>query len=43
MANRQIELQAMLQVLRLPEMAEVCSERALKSAKEGLSHEAFLY
>ena len=43
MANRQLELQAMLQSLRLPTMAEVCSELALKAAKEGLSHEAFLY
>ena len=43
MANRQIELQAMLHSLRLPTMAEVCSEVALKAAKEGLSHEAFLY
>jgi len=43
MANRQIELQAMLHSLRLPTMAEVCSELARDSAKEGLSHEAFLY
>jgi DNA replication protein DnaC len=43
MANRQRELQAMLQSLRLPTMAEVCAELALKAAKEGLSHEAFLY
>jgi DNA replication protein DnaC len=43
MPNRQIELQAMLHSLRLPTMAEVCSELALKAAKEGLSHEAFLY
>jgi len=43
MSNRQIELQAMLHSLRLPTMAEVCSELALKAAKEGLSHEAFLY
>jgi DNA replication protein DnaC len=42
MANRQIELQAMLYSLRLPTIAEVCSELALKAAKEGLSHEAFL-
>ena len=43
MPNRQRELQAMLQSLRLPTMAEVCAELALKAAKEGLSHEAFLY
>jgi len=43
MANRQLELQTMLQSLRLPTMAELCTELALKSAKEGLSHEAFLY
>ena len=43
MPNRQRELQAMLQSLRLPMMAEVCAELALKAAKEGLSHEAFLY
>jgi DNA replication protein DnaC len=43
MPNRQLELQTMLQSLRLPTMAEVCAELALKAAKEGLSHEAFLY
>jgi DNA replication protein DnaC len=43
MANRQIELQAMLHSLRLPTMAEVCAELAHTSAKAGLSHEAFLY
>jgi DNA replication protein DnaC len=43
MANRQLEFQTMLQSLRLPTMAQVCAELALKSAKEGLSHEAFLY
>jgi len=43
MPNRQLELQAMLQSLRLPTMAEVCADLALKAAKEGLSHEAFLY
>ena len=43
MPNRQLELQAMLQDLRLPTMAEVCTDLALKAAKEGLSHEAFLY
>ena len=43
MPNRRLELQAMLQGLRLPTMAEVCADLALKAAKEGLSHEAFLY
>ena len=43
MANRQVELQTMLHSLRLPTMAEVCADLALKSAKEDLSHEAFLY
>src|SRR5258708_28789624 len=43
MTNRQLELQTMLHSLRLPTMAEVCAELALKSAKEGLSHEVFLY
>jgi DNA replication protein DnaC len=43
MGNRQLELQAMLHTLRLPTMAEVCTDLALKAAKEGLSHEAFLY
>ena len=43
MPNRQLELQTMLHSLRLPTMAEVCADLALKSAKEGLSHEAFLY
>src|SRR6266566_7006193 len=43
MANRQVELRTMLQSLRLPTMAELCADLALKSAKEGLSHEAFLY
>ncbi len=43
MPNRQLELQTMLHSLRLPTMAEGCAELALKAAKEGLSHEAFLY
>ena len=43
MPNRQLELQTMLHSLRLPTMAEVCADLALKSAKEGLSHDAFLY
>lgn len=43
MPDRQRELQTMLQDLRLPTMAEVCADLALKAAKEGLSHEAFLH
>jgi DNA replication protein DnaC len=43
MANRQVELHMMLHSLRLPTMAQVCAELALTCAKEGLSHEAFLY
>jgi DNA replication protein DnaC len=43
MANRHGELQTMLQSLKLTTMASTCSEIALKAAKEGLSHEAFLY
>ena len=42
MPHRQLELQALLQDLRLPTMAEVCADLALKAAREGLSHEAFL-
>lgn len=43
MPNRQAELRTMLHELRLPTMAAACPEVALKAAKEGLSHEAFLY
>jgi len=39
MPDRQRELQTMLQSLRLPTMAEVCADLALKAAKEGLSHD----
>lgn len=42
-SNRQAALQAMLQELKLTTMASACAELALKAAKEGLSHEAFLY
>ena len=42
MPKRARELQALLQSLRLPTMAEGCAELALKAAKEGLSHEALL-
>ena len=41
--NRQAALQAMLQELKLTTMASASAELALKAAKEGLSHEAFLY
>jgi DNA replication protein DnaC len=43
MGNRHSELHSMLQSLKLTAMASACSEVALKAAKEGLSHEAFLY
>jgi DNA replication protein DnaC len=43
MANRHDELHTMLRELKLPTMASLCSQVALKAAKEGLSHEAFLY
>jgi DNA replication protein DnaC len=42
-SNRQGELHAMLQELKLTTMASASAELALKAAKEGLSHEAFLY
>jgi DNA replication protein DnaC len=43
MANRQAELQQYLRALRLPTIAQQCSEIALKATREGLSHEAFLH
>ena len=43
MGNRHDELHTMLQSLKLTTMASTCSEIALKAAKEGLSHEAFLH
>jgi len=43
MANRHDELQHMLRDLKLATMVTACSPTALKAAKEGLSHEAFLY
>jgi DNA replication protein DnaC len=43
LANRHDELHTMLRELKLGTMATVCSQVALKAAKEGLSHEAFLY
>ncbi len=43
MGNRHSELHTMLQELKLSSMARECSQLALKAAKEGLSHEAFLH
>jgi DNA replication protein DnaC len=43
MGSRQAELQAYLRELRLPVVAQQCSEVALKATREGLSHEAFLH
>jgi hypothetical protein len=42
-SNRQAALHSMLQELKLTTMATACAELALRAAKEGLSHEAFLY
>jgi hypothetical protein len=41
--NRSGELHTLLTQLTLTRMAEVCAEVALRAAKEGLSHEAYLY
>jgi DNA replication protein DnaC len=43
MADRHAELRAMLRALKLPAMADHFAELALKAAKAGLTHEAFLY
>jgi DNA replication protein DnaC len=43
MANRQADLMELLHVLRLPTMADVFGDWALRAAKDKLSHEAFLY
>jgi DNA replication protein DnaC len=43
MANRQADLAELLHVLRLPTIAEVFADWALRAAKDKLSHEAFLY
>ncbi len=43
MSNRHAELTAMLHTLKLQVMAESVSELAVKAARAGLSHEAFLY
>ncbi len=41
--NRSIELQTLLTQLNLGAMADVFADVALSAAKEGLSHEAYLY
>lgn len=41
--NRQDDLQSLLEQLSLGGMAATCADLALKAAKEGLSHEAYLY
>src|SRR3712207_1851347 len=43
MADRHAELRAMLRTLKLPAMADHFADLALKAAKAGLTHEAFLY
>jgi len=43
MPDRHAELQAMLRTLKLPAMAATFPDLALKAAKAGLTHEAFLY
>jgi DNA replication protein DnaC len=41
--NRQTELRSLLLRLNLGSMAESFADLALRAAKEGLSHEAYLY
>ena len=43
MPDRHAELLAMLRTLKLPAMADTFADLALKAAKGGLTHEAFLY
>lgn len=43
MRNRHLELRTLLTQLNLGAMAEVFADIALRAAKEGLSHEAYLY
>ncbi|HLC35900.1 MAG TPA: IS21-like element helper ATPase IstB [Anaerolineales bacterium] len=43
MANRHADLAELLHELRLPTMAEVFADWALRAAKDKLTHEAFLY
>ncbi len=43
MPDRHAELLAMLRTLKLPAMADTFADLALKAAKGGLTHEAFLH
>jgi len=43
MPDRHAELQRLLHALKLPAMADTFADLALKAAKHGLTHEAFLY
>jgi DNA replication protein DnaC len=43
MPDRHAELTTMLRALKLPAMADTFADLALKAAKAGLTHEAFLY
>jgi DNA replication protein DnaC len=43
MANRQADLADLLHLLRLPTIAELFGDWALRAAKDKLTHEAFLY
>jgi hypothetical protein len=43
MANRQADLAELLHLLRLPTIAEVFGDWALRAGKDKLTHEAFLY
>src|SRR5436853_4152911 len=43
MADRQAEMRLMLRALRLPAIAALYADLALKAAKANLTHEAFLY
>src|SRR5262245_1180989 len=43
MADRQTELRLMLRRLKLPAIAALFEDLALKAAKANLTHEAFLY
>src|SRR5438128_8119926 len=43
MADRQAEMRLMLRALRLPAIAALYQDLALKAAKANLTHEAFLY
>ncbi|MBV9914068.1 MAG: ATP-binding protein [Sinobacteraceae bacterium] len=43
MADRQTELRLMLRAVKLPAIATLYADLALKAAKANLTHEAFLY